>query len=555
MVVRELVALLGIQTDEKSAKKAESMVSNLISKAKGLVAAYAGMKGIQAFKGLIFDIAEASDWLDKMSLRTGIATDTLQQLEHAAKLSGGSLAAIENSIRKLQTAQVDADSGLETYTREFKRLGVEIKDANGEFKSGEDLLLDIADGMKELTSDAERSAVAMKLMGRTGTQLIPMLKEGREPILAMTQEIKDMGATIDKDLIAAGAQFIDNQERMGRVFQSVKIAIARDFIPWSNRATSSMIEWWKANKDWLRTGIVDTLKFFGRIFRFVGETIWAAVKPVIQLWQSFSKMEKGIVGVATVITLLGLAIQKGPIGKLLMIATLIGIIIEDFQVWRDGGVSVIGTLVEKMSEFLGIDVESEVKKWSGLFVEMGQSITETILTMAGFIIGVFQNGIGPAWEELIFRLSGIWEQWGIDIQGTITRVANFYKDTWQGVVDWIFDNVIQPINRFFNTGALGKISSFFGGKGAQALADINARGGVGKVAAGGVAGGLRGEFRPALSGSVNQSLQMNNTINAAPGMSEGQIGDMVASRVKDAMTKQNRDALKAFVPKVGTAGV
>jgi hypothetical protein len=214
MVVRELVALLGVKSDTAGMKKAESGMGNLAAAAKVAAAAFASAFIVKWARDAVREIANVGDWYDKMAKRTGFAVSKLQEFEHAATLSGASLTAIEGALKRLQTAQVDAEAGLKTYTREFDRLGVDIKDQQGNLKDTTTLFAEMADAITALPTDAERTAVAMKLMGRTGTQLLPMLKEGTEGINAMMQEMRDLGGVMDDELVEASAEFIDNQRRM-----------------------------------------------------------------------------------------------------------------------------------------------------------------------------------------------------------------------------------------------------------------------------------------------------------------------------------------------------
>jgi len=132
----------------------------------------------------------------KLVALLGIKTDK-KLAKVAAALSGASLGDLETSIKRLQSSQVEAADGVATYADKYARMGIEVKDADGNFKETPALLAEVADGMQGLDTAAEKTAVAMKLLGRGGANLIPMLNQGGAAILDMMQEMHDLGGVID----------------------------------------------------------------------------------------------------------------------------------------------------------------------------------------------------------------------------------------------------------------------------------------------------------------------------------------------------------------------
>ena len=68
--------------------------------------------------------ANVGDTLQKMSLRTGIAVESLSSLKFAAEQSGASLETLEKGIKTMQRSLLDADLGLSTANDALERLGV-----------------------------------------------------------------------------------------------------------------------------------------------------------------------------------------------------------------------------------------------------------------------------------------------------------------------------------------------------------------------------------------------------------------------------------------------
>lgn len=72
---------------------------------------------------------------------------------------------------ELATAMVAA-GGSKEQIEVFSRLGVSVTDAAGQLRPTEDVLLDLADAFAAMPDGAEKSALAVKLFGKSGVELI-----------------------------------------------------------------------------------------------------------------------------------------------------------------------------------------------------------------------------------------------------------------------------------------------------------------------------------------------------------------------------------------------
>lgn len=571
MVVKELVALLGIKTDKKGFDQAESGMGRVIKIAKAAAAAFAALKIVQFAKGVVEETAAAGDAIDKLSKRSGIGAIALQEWGHAAELSGASMGDVEMTIKRLQAAQVEAADGVATYADEFKRLGVDVKDTDGNFKETTDLLLEMSDAVNGLESQAEKTNVAMKLMGRSGTTLLPMLASGSEGIREMLEEMKALGGVMDEDLIKASADYIDNQRRMEVAMIGVKNFIAKELLPAINSLTTGFIDWWKANGLIIRQqmGIV-----FGRIGRVILANVrffGRLVKIVFDFVANLSPLQKRILGIGAAVTALGALILAGPIGKIILLISLIGLLIEDFEVWRKGGKSVIGDLFKALGELFGIDLSFEAVAESfarvfdfmtGIIGGFGAAVFETIFALVDFLINVWDDP-GRAFQKFTDMLSGIWGDFGEEIKAAFELfwidIGGFFNNFWTGLIEGLasMKNAIvawasETIDAI--TAPFREVGEFFG------LLDKKAPTGKPSPAGAGVrrlvdattsASRLAGT-RVTASGSGGSSIvNAPNTnitvdVHASPGMDEKRLGQEVSKQINQHTARQNRAAMRVF---------
>jgi len=188
------------------------------------------------FAALVKKTADYGDAIGKMAKRTGMSVEFLQKLKHAAELGGGSLEDMEKAVRRVSQAAVDSSDGLLTYKRIFDRLGVAYTDNNGKFKSSERLFLDVAEALSKVENSTERVAIATKLLGRSGTRILPMLTDGVDQFLKDMKEAESLGLIMSAQDVKNAERFKDEMLRTKGLMSGIGRGFAMRFIPAINTA-------------------------------------------------------------------------------------------------------------------------------------------------------------------------------------------------------------------------------------------------------------------------------------------------------------------------------
>jgi hypothetical protein len=175
--------------------------------------------------------AKSAEEIDLLSKTTGASREELQSLGYAAKQEGATLEKLATGLTRLSRNMFDAKMGTGEAKDAFKALNINIKDSNGNLRSSSDVLNDIADRFKSMKNDTERSALAMKLFGRSGAELVPFLKQGSEEIARLKKEAVDLGHVIDEDTIIQMEQLGDELEAVRTGFAGIGRQIAADAAP------------------------------------------------------------------------------------------------------------------------------------------------------------------------------------------------------------------------------------------------------------------------------------------------------------------------------------
>lgn len=231
--VRELFAVFGFKFQDEELKKAETALGKLTKSVTLLGKTITAGLLIKGSYALAESIAAVGDRLDAQSRRLGLNTDSLQEFEFAAEQAGASAESFAASLLQLQDRQGDAlkNSGGEN-AKNFKRLGVAFKQANGEAVDSETLFVNVAKAIAKLPSDAAKANAAIDIFGRQGKELLPLLKEGAAGLDAYRKRFRELGGGYDKEAIAASDDFGDSQKELATAVKSVGGEVAKRLLPW-----------------------------------------------------------------------------------------------------------------------------------------------------------------------------------------------------------------------------------------------------------------------------------------------------------------------------------
>ena len=167
------------------------------------------------------DSAEATGILaDKL----GITTEALSKLQYAAKLSDVSQASLEAGMKKLARTLTDAASGSATASKAFEALGLSAQEIIN--LPADEQLGRIADALNAVENASQRAALAQKIFGRSGADMLPLLAEGQAGIAALTAEAERMGVVISEDMAKKSQQFNDSVDRLKSAVSGIGIAMA-----------------------------------------------------------------------------------------------------------------------------------------------------------------------------------------------------------------------------------------------------------------------------------------------------------------------------------------
>lgn len=251
---------------DKANKKLSAMDKQAAASAKIIGAALVAAAGAMVYATR--QALEFADNIGKMAQRVGIGAETLSGLVHAAALADVNIQGLDGALDKFNRTLGDSAKLNSEADRAFSALGVSVRNAAGQMRPTEEILLDVADRFAGFADGANKSALAMQLFGRAGADLIPLLNSGRAGIKDAAEEARRFGVSVDKDFAKNAEAFNDSITRLKAALNGWAMDVAKtvagpgaELINWLADATSKWRELHNESTD--KAG--EWLKLFGQM--------------------------------------------------------------------------------------------------------------------------------------------------------------------------------------------------------------------------------------------------------------------------------------------------
>lgn len=426
----------------------------------GLRAVAASAAILAPLAGATKIFASSGDQLDKMAARTGLSAEALSQLGFAAEQSGADIETLEKGIRTMQRSINDAQRGLSTATDAFDDLGLNFRHLAS--LSPDEQFETIADAITRVEDPSKRAALAMQVLGRAGTQLLPLLANMR----ALRAQADSLGLTISSRDASSAALLTDTLNILWRTVRVgafvIGSALAPTIIDLTNRITRIVIaasEWIKANRD-----TVVWVAKVGVAVGAVGGTLIAAGLAFTVLGIAVGGLAGALGLAAAIIAKVGVVLGAilSPIGLLITAAALLGGAVVAWSGaggealdWLRGRFDQLGTFVGTViggirDALAGGDVALAAHVlWAGLRVAWEQGIQPLRQAWIGFSAG-FQRaaiiafaGVRKVWIEVRDWFERNFPDFTAGIAKGWANLAAGVQRIWARVTNWLADRFTE----------------------------------------------------------------------------------------------------------------
>lgn len=221
-------------------KKALGNVQALQSKIEGVAAKLGGAFALYGLTTLVQSSINAADNLKDLSAQTGITVEVLGGLGFAASQSGGSLESIAGAAGKLNKTLAEAASGSRQALEPFQLLGISIQDAAGQTVTADEAIARIAERFAAFADGPQKSALALRLFGKSGADIIPLLNDGGAALrenIAYYQRFSG----VTSEVAAQADQFNDTMGKIRLISGAVGTTLAAQLLPTMQRLADALL--------------------------------------------------------------------------------------------------------------------------------------------------------------------------------------------------------------------------------------------------------------------------------------------------------------------------
>lgn len=240
-----------IDRDSEAIKKALKPIGDTL-KTVGTAATAVGAALGGTLLALSKKAADFGDALLDASKRTGLTTQSLASLKLLADQSGSSFEGLSKGVGMLSKNLFEAGTKGGQSAKLFKAMGISVKDASGNLRNASDVLPEIADQFAKLEDGSAKTALAMKLFGKAGADLIPLLNEGSAGFQRAREQADKFGISLTRAEAELGDKFNDSLEDSKAAMQGFANAIGVALLPKLTELVNKVNDWIAQMSRWVK---------------------------------------------------------------------------------------------------------------------------------------------------------------------------------------------------------------------------------------------------------------------------------------------------------------
>ena len=228
-VQQELAALKGVTADVAKGMQAAGAASKesgdsflgMVSNLKQLAIAYGALKVVDYVGGVIESAAATA----RLAQVTGVSTEKLSVLKVAAEENGVAFEDLNAGLRRFATAMGNLQTGKGgDVAADLKAIGLSAKDLQG--LPLDQQLEKVVNAMAKYADGTDKMAIANKLFGRSGAELLPMFNAiANDGLAKVTQAAQANGEVLSTQAGQQALEFSADLKELKGSLQGLTVAV------------------------------------------------------------------------------------------------------------------------------------------------------------------------------------------------------------------------------------------------------------------------------------------------------------------------------------------
>ena len=198
------IRITAVDKTTEAFRSVQGNIARMTGSLKGIAGPLAAAFSVGAIVNFSRNVMNAADSLTDLSAVTGFTVEQLSSLSNAAQLNGSSAEALQQGLVRLSKSIAEAGAGAQQQLKAFEALGITQNDLKKEAPI--EIFFRVADAYEAAADGAEKIAISNAIGGRSFSELIPLLNQGRDAIqkyestftTEQAQKFADFNDNIDK---------------------------------------------------------------------------------------------------------------------------------------------------------------------------------------------------------------------------------------------------------------------------------------------------------------------------------------------------------------------
>lgn len=186
---------------EDFAEKTEKQIG-IISANAWVQLAQVVLKAGQAIVSTTLDLINYADKYDDLSAKYDMSTQSLQEFEYIASQNGTTLEQLLSTMTMMYNRAKEGDEV-------FEKLGISVKDTNGNMKSMGDLFWETKTAIDQVTNSGDQSALMLEAFGRNAMATGEVLRRDTNELKEMAQRANELGIVLSENTTKSAGAFND----------------------------------------------------------------------------------------------------------------------------------------------------------------------------------------------------------------------------------------------------------------------------------------------------------------------------------------------------------
>lgn len=179
----------------------------------------------------IVSFGNYADSLLDLEAQTGITTDELQKMRQVERVLGIETDSLARASLELTKGLFNASGGAGKSAKALEELGIELKDNNGQFKTGNELTREAIEALEGMEDKTKRNSVAQKLFAGNYEAVLVAVDAGVDVYDRAIEQAEKLGLVLDKETLQSANDTRVELETLATVLQTELFNALGDLMP------------------------------------------------------------------------------------------------------------------------------------------------------------------------------------------------------------------------------------------------------------------------------------------------------------------------------------